>query len=276
MLAYDTPPPPDSTEDEEQGDADCDEGSGRPGMGDGMGAAADGSSRMSRTGWLIGKLCPWCSRAGQGYAPQVALPPAAEEGHPSAPEPPAALNACHGAAAAADGAPHHHQAHSDGASHMADSTSSQLNGPTHALRTEDGSCCACGGGGGSRLRRGTPRCRRLAARCWRRVSPAMSVLTFVVSIDNLVDGVGMLQQLDTSAEHGYPAAAYYVTFAVAIFLGGAVTAGVRRIPSEGVQSAWFAFGAVSLLDGGLELANHGLTNWVMLGFMAIWGLLLVG
>jgi len=121
--------------------------------------------------------------------------------------------------------------------------------------------------------RGRGCCPSCMRQCWHRVSPALSVLTFVVSVDNLVDGVGMLQQLDTSV---IPAWAYYAIFALAIYLGGAVTACVRRIPSEGVQAAWFAFGAFSILDGGLELANSGLTNWVMLGFMGVWCLLLVG
>lgn len=49
-----------------------------------------------------------------------------------------------------------------------------------------------------------------------------------------------------------------------------------QIPSEGVQAAWFAFGAFSLLDGGLELATEGLTEWVLLGFMVVWAILLAG
>ena len=63
---------------------------------------------------------------------------------------------------------------------------------------------------------------------------------------------------------------------VAIFLGGLLTAAVRRIPSEGVQAAWFAFGAFSILDGGLELATRGLTEFVLAGFMIVWVLLLAG
>ena len=73
-------------------------------------------------------------------------------------------------------------------------------------------CCCCGGA--------------RARRCWRRASPALSVLTFVVSIDNFVTGVGMFQKLDTSV---IPAAGYYALFVMAIYLGGIVTALVRQV-----------------------------------------------
>ena len=43
-----------------------------------------------------------------------------------------------------------------------------------------------------------------------------------------------------------------------------------------MQAAWFAFGAFSLLDGGLELATEGLTESVLLGFMVVWAILLAG
>lgn len=63
---------------------------------------------------------------------------------------------------------------------------------------------------------------------------------------------------------------------LAIYLGGVVTALVRQIPSDGVQAAWFALGAFSLLDGGLELAQNGLTEFVLIGFMIVWAILLAG
>ena len=114
---------------------------------------------------------------------------------------------------------------------------------------------------------------RRSRRCWRRVSPALSVLTFVVSIDNFVTGVGVYAALDTTS---MPALGYYALFVCAIYLGGLVTALVRQIPSEGVQAGWFALGAFSLLDGGLELANSGLTEFVLVGFMIVWAILLAG
>ena len=61
------------------------------------------------------------------------------------------------------------------------------------------------------------------------MSPALSVLTFVVSIDNFVTGVGMFQKLDTSV---IPAAGYYALFVLAIYLGGIVTALVRQVRPE--------------------------------------------
>ena len=39
---------------------------------------------------------------------------------------------------------------------------------------------------------------------------------------------------------------------------------------------WFALGAFSLLDGGLELAQNGLTEFVLIGFMIVWAILLAG
>ena len=109
--------------------------------------------------------------------------------------------------------------------------------------------------------------------CYKRVSPAFSVLTFVVSVDNFVSGLGVLPILDTSV---CPAWVYYLGFVVAVFLGGIFTAGVRRINSEGVQAAWFAFGAFSIFDGGMELATHGVTEFVLFGFMIVWCILLMG
>ena len=79
--------------------------------------------------------------------------------------------------------------------------------------------------------------------------------------------------LDTKTLPGY---IYYLGFVFAIYLGGIVTACIRQIPSEGVQAAWYAFGAFSLLDGGLELATRGLTEFVLLGFMVVWVILLAG
>lgn len=95
----------------------------------------------------------------------------------------------------------------------------------------------------------------------------------MVSIDNGVDGVGMYQRLDLTA---MPAWLYYAWFIGCIFAGGAFTALVRKIPSEGLNAAWFAFGALSILDGGMELAENGFTTWVMLGFLFVWGILLMG
>jgi hypothetical protein len=53
-----------------------------------------------------------------------------------------------------------------------------------------------GGGSHGSLR---TRCRDAMRRKWRRVSPALSVLTFVVSIDNFVSGLGVMPKLDTTA-----------------------------------------------------------------------------
>lgn len=63
-----------------------------------------------------------------------------------------------------------------GASQLADNTS---NGSRLAARR---GCCCWG---------------RHSRRCWRRVSPALSVLTFVVSVDNFVTGLGVYAALDT-------------------------------------------------------------------------------
>ena len=38
----------------------------------------------------------------------------------------------------------------------------------------------------------------------------------------------------------------------------------------------YAFGAFSILDGGMELADDGLTTSVMVGFIGVWGILLYG
>jgi len=57
------------------------------------------------------------------------------------------------------------------------------------------------------------RCRSL----WRRVRPAFtSVLTFVMSIDNAVDGFGMYQKLDRAA---MPAWGYRTTHGTETILG---------------------------------------------------------
>ena len=61
-----------------------------------------------------------------------------------------------------------------------------------------------------------------------------------------------------------------------IYLGGLVTLLIRRIPSEGVQALWYAFGAFSILDGGMELADDGLTTSVLIGFLGVWAILMVG
>ena len=61
-----------------------------------------------------------------------------------------------------------------------------------------------------------------------------------------------------------------------VFLGGFFTAMIRRIPSEALQAGWFAFGAFSIIDGGLELATQGLTEFVLIGFMIVWVILLAG
>jgi hypothetical protein len=68
----------------------------------------------------------------------------------------------------------------------------------------------------------------------------------------------------------------YASFVLAIYLGGVFTALVRRIPYDSVQAGWFAFGAFSIVDGGLELATQGLTNCVLIGFMIVWCVLLAG
>ena len=74
---------------------------------------------------------------------------------------------------------------------------------------------------------------------WRRIKPAFSVLTLVVSIDNGVDGIGMYQKLDPSPFGGqrWP---YYVIFVAVIYLGGVMTLLVRKIPYEGIQGMWCA------------------------------------
>ena len=110
-------------------------------------------------------------------------------------------------------------------------------------------------------------------RMWRRIKPAFSVLTLVVSIDNAVDGIGMYQRLDKDT---MPTWMYYALFIAAIYAGGIVTASIRKIPHEGVQAAWFAFGALSILVGGMELAMNGFTTWVLFGFIFVWLILLCG
>ena len=132
-------------------------------------------------------------------------------------------------------------------------------------------------GNGSKAKACKPKvsgsCRRMCRKGWRRVSPALSVLTFVVSIDNFVSGLGVMPKLDTTEISGI---AYYGSFCVAVFLGGFFTAMIRRIPSEALQAGWFAFGAFSIIDGGLELATQGLTEFVLIGFMIVWVILLAG
>jgi len=114
------------------------------------------------------------------------------------------------------------------------------------------------------------RCRSL----WRRVRPAFtSVLTFVMSIDNAVDGFGMYQKLDRAA---MPAWGYYACFVLSIYLGGALTILVQRVPSLALQSFWYAFGAFAILDGGLELASDGLSTFVLIGFIFVWLMLFAG
>lgn len=70
--------------------------------------------------------------------------------------------------------------------------------------------------------------------------------------------------------------AYFASFAVAIYAGAIVTLAVRRIPSESVQALWFSFGAFSILDSGVALADDGLTTPVLLGFVSVWAILLGG
>ena len=82
-----------------------------------------------------------------------------------------------------------------------------------------------------------------------------------------------MPKLDTTEISGI---AYYGSFCVAVFLGGFFTAMIRRIPSEALQAGWFAFGAFSIIDGGLELATQGLTEFVLIGFMIVWVILLAG
>lgn len=43
-----------------------------------------------------------------------------------------------------------------------------------------------------------------------------------------------------------------------------------------VQAFWYAFGAIAILVGGLELASDGLGTWVLLGFITVWIILFVG
>ena len=69
---------------------------------------------------------------------------------------------------------------------------------------------------------------------------------------------------------------YYVIFVAVIYLGGIVTLLIRRIPYEGVQALWYAFGAFSILDGGMELADDGLTTSVLVGFIMVWAILMYG
>ena len=88
-----------------------------------------------------------------------------------------------------------------------------------------------------------------------------------------MSGLGVMPKLDTTL---LPGAAYYASFVLAVFLGGFFTAIIRRIPSEGLQAGWFAFGAFSIIDGGLELATRGLTEHVLIGFMIVWVILLAG
>lgn len=107
----------------------------------------------------------------------------------------------------------------------------------------------------------------------KRMKPAFSVLTLVVSIDNGIDGIGMYQTLDAET---MPRWIYYLVFVVVIYLGGALTVFVRSIPSEVVQATWFAFGAFSILDGGMELAQEGVTTPAMAGFLIVWAILLYG
>mmetsp|Transcript_8730 Transcript_8730/g.14663 ORF Transcript_8730/g.14663 Transcript_8730/m.14663 type:complete len:308 (+) Transcript_8730:76-999(+) len=109
---------------------------------------------------------------------------------------------------------------------------------------------------------------------WERARPALtSTLTYVVSIDNAIEGIGLYQKLD---EDTMPTWVYYMLFVSVIFLGGLLTIAVRLIASDGLQAAWFAFGAFSILDGGLELSREGMTTWVLLGFLIVWAILLLG
>ena len=83
----------------------------------------------------------------------------------------------------------------------------------------------------------------------------------------------MYQRLDKDT---MPTWMYYALFIFCIYLGGIVTLGIRKIPSPGVQAAWFAFGALSILISGMELAMHGFTTWVLAGFLFVWLILLAG
>uniref|UniRef100_A0A7S0L2J9 Uncharacterized protein n=1 Tax=Coccolithus braarudii TaxID=221442 RepID=A0A7S0L2J9_9EUKA len=130
-------------------------------------------------------------------------------------------------------------------------------------RMHEDSRTAAGGAGASRL-----------GSVWVRISPAFtSVLTLVMSIDNAIDGIGMYSKLDAAV---MPAWAYYVIFMCAIYAGGLISIGVQRVPSRALQAAWYAFGAFAILDSGMELATSGLTTWVLVGFLAVWVLLIYG
>lgn len=118
-------------------------------------------------------------------------------------------------------------------------------------------------------------CRRSVGRAcrhgWRRVRPGFSVLTFIISLDNFVSGLGILPRLDTRVLTEWQ---YYLAFVIAIYLGGLVTVALRRVPHAGLQAGWFALGAFSIIDGGLELITRGLTEFVLCGFMLVWLILL--
>lgn len=100
-------------------------------------------------------------------------------------------------------------------------------------------------------------------------------LSFVLAIDNLLDGFGLVPVLQDAFGGGWWA--IMLAFSMCVLLGAIVTALLRTyVRSHLFHLAWFAFSTLSLLDGALELSPHGLTVYVTVGMVVVWLVLFIG
>ena len=106
------------------------------------------------------------------------------------------------------------------------------------------------------------------------------ILSGVFAVDNFLDGFGLAPVLRDAFGDGWWL--IMVLFSLCVYLGAFCTALLRHtLPDESfhgkmVHLVWYSIATLSILDGGMELAPHGLSLFVSLGMAITWLFLFLG
>ena len=102
------------------------------------------------------------------------------------------------------------------------------------------------------------------------------VMSLVFAIDNLLDGFGLCPVL----KEAFGDEVWWVVmiiFSGCVLAGATFTACLRYfVPNPVFHLVWLSLATTSILVGALELMQHGLSVFVMVGIAAVWIVLFVG
>ena len=101
------------------------------------------------------------------------------------------------------------------------------------------------------------------------------ILSAVFSIDNLLDGLGLVPVLQDAFGDGWWG--IMVLFSVCVLLGAVCTACLRKfLPDPFVHLMWFCLGTTTILYGAMELLTKGLEWPALVGMCLVWLVLFCG